>query len=343
MVLLSEFDYELPPERIAQAPLAERDAARMLRLDRKTGALEDRQFLELPELLTPGDLLVANESRVFPARLLGERAGGGAIEALLLQEAAPGEWQALVRPGGKLPLGARLRFPPGLEAEITAVGARGERRLRFHGAANLAAWIEQHGHVPLPPYIRRPDDTVDRERYQTVYAQPTGSAAAPTAGLHFTPRVLEHLRARGIQWTTVCLHVGLGTFQPVTSDNIEQHPMHSERYSVGAEAAAALNRARAAGRRIVAVGTTAARVLETIAPAPGGEFLESQGETSIYLYPGREFHAVDALLTNFHAPRTTLLMMIAAFAGLEPVRRAYQHALAHGYRFLSYGDCMLIL
>ncbi|MGN6592290.1 MAG: tRNA preQ1(34) S-adenosylmethionine ribosyltransferase-isomerase QueA [Terriglobales bacterium] len=342
-MLLSEFDYQLPPERIAQAPLAERDAARMLRLDRRSGALEDHRFLELPELLAPGDLLVANESRVFPARLLGERAGGGAVQALLLREVAPAEWQALVRPGGKLPLGARLRFEPGLEAEVVGVGARGERRLRFQGVDNLPAWIEQHGHVPLPPYIRRPDAVLDRERYQTVYAQPSGSAAAPTAGLHFTPRVLERLRQRGIEWTTVCLHVGLGTFQPVTSDNIEEHPMHSERYSVGADAAAALNRARAAGRRIVAVGTTAARVLETIAPAPGGEFLESQGETSIYLYPGREFRAVDAMLTNFHAPRTTLLMMIAAFAGLDHVRHAYQHALAQGYRFLSYGDCMLIL
>ncbi|HEY8054510.1 MAG TPA: tRNA preQ1(34) S-adenosylmethionine ribosyltransferase-isomerase QueA, partial [Terriglobales bacterium] len=343
MVRLSDFDYPLPAERIAQAPLPERDAARMLRLGRHSGAIEDHQFRELPDLLSPGDLLVANESRVFPARLLGEREGGGAVEALLLAEVAPLEWQALVRPGAKVRPGSRLRFDPGLEAEVVAEGERGERRLRFAGVSDLPAWIERHGHVPLPPYIRRPDEALDRERYQTVYAHPSGSAAAPTAGLHFTPRVLARLQERGIAWTTVCLHVGLGTFQPVTSELIEEHPMHTERYSVTAGAAAELNRARAAGGKIVAVGTTAARVLETVAPGPGGEFVETQGATSIYLYPGREFRAVDALLTNFHAPRTTLLIMIAAFAGLDHVRHAYQHALDHGYRFLSYGDCMLIL
>ncbi|MGH9474975.1 MAG: tRNA preQ1(34) S-adenosylmethionine ribosyltransferase-isomerase QueA [Terriglobales bacterium] len=341
---LSEFDYELPPERIAQQPPQERAAARMLWLHRSSGALEDRHFRELPQLLQSGDLLVANDSRVFPARLVGERAGGGRIEALLLEEMAPGEWAALTRPAGKLPVGTRLRFTAGLTAEVVGQGERGERRLRFAGVDNLENWLEAHGHVPLPPYIRRPDAALDRERYQTVYARPSGSAAAPTAGLHFTPRVLAALAGRGIGWITVSLHVGLGTFQPVVSEDIEQHSMHRERFEVKAAAADALNQARARGGRIVAVGTTAARVLESIAPPGDQPFRAASGETAIYLYPGgRGFRVVDAMLTNFHAPRTTLLMMIAALAGLLAVRHAYQHALAQGYRFLSYGDCMLIL
>ncbi len=347
---LSDFDYELPPGRIAQHPLAERDASRMLVLDRATGGLDDRAVRDLPALLDPGDLLVANDSRVLPARLHGRRVGGeGAVEALLLEpEAGQGSepdaatWKALVRPARKLPLGARLVFAPGFEAEVVALGERGERTLRLHAAGGVAAALERHGRMPLPPYIHRPDDAQDRERYQTIYARVSGSAAAPTAGLHFTPELLARLAARGVGWTTVRLHVGLGTFQPVEVDDIEAHPMHAERYALSADAAAALTRARAAGRRIVAVGTTAARVLETAAPEPGGAFAAQSGETRIFLYPGRPFRAVNALLTNFHAPRTTLLMMIAAFAGLDPVRRAYAHALESGYRFLSYGDCMLI-
>lgn len=344
LMRLGDFDYVLPPDRIAQQPLAERDASRLLWLHRSTGACEDRSFRELPELLAPGDLLVANDSRVFPARLLGRLAGGAAVEVLLLSRpdaAAPALWEAVARPGRKLPPGTRIEFAPGLAAAVVAVGARGVRRLQFEGA-DLEAALERHGHVPLPPYIRRADQPGDRERYQTVYARAPGSAAAPTAGLHFTPHILERLAARGIGWTTVSLHVGLGTFQPVEHERIEDHPMHRERFVVGPAAAAALNRARRAGRRIVAVGTTAARVLETSAPAAGADFAAAAGETGIFLYPGREFRVVGALITNFHAPRTTLLMMIAAFAGLEPVRRAYQHALAAGYRFLSYGDCMLI-
>ncbi|HUX67273.1 MAG TPA: tRNA preQ1(34) S-adenosylmethionine ribosyltransferase-isomerase QueA [Terriglobales bacterium] len=347
---LSEFDYELPAASIAQQPLAERDASRMLWLHRSTGACEDRMFRELPELLLPGDLLVANDSRVFPARLRGRLAGGAAVEVLLLQQTSPAQpelWEAIARPGRKLPPGARIEFAPGFAAEVLGAGARGARRLRLlapggPAAADLAAAIERHGHVPLPPYIRRGDQPGDRERYQTVYAQAPGSAAAPTAGLHFTPQMLERLAARGIEWTTVSLHVGLGTFQPVESEQIEAHPIHRERFAVGAAAAAALTRARRERRRIVAVGTTAARVLETIAPAPGADFAPAAGETALFLYPGRSFQVVEALLTNFHAPRSTLLMMIAAFAGLAPVRRAYQHALAQGYRFLSYGDCMFI-
>ncbi|MGH9413041.1 MAG: tRNA preQ1(34) S-adenosylmethionine ribosyltransferase-isomerase QueA [Terriglobales bacterium] len=341
---LGEFDYELPPERIAQQPPAERDAARMLVLHRGDGRLEDRRFRELPELLAPGDLLVANESRVFPARLLGQRASGGKVHVLLLTPVAPDEWTALVHPGARIDVGARLFFEADLSAEVLARGSRGERRLRFSGVGSLSAWLEAHGHVPLPPYIRRPDEATDRERYQTIYAQQPGSAAAPTAGLHFTARVQAAATARGIDWTAISLHVGLGTFRPVATDEIEQHPMHLERFSVSETAATALNRARMRGKRIVAIGTTAARVLETIAPAPGQPFRTQAGETGIFLYPGgRPFRAIDALLTNFHAPKTTLLMMIAAFAGLEPARHAYQHALAHEYRFLSYGDCMLIV
>lgn len=341
---LSEFDYELPPERIAQQPPAERDGARMLWLRRRSGEMEDRRFRDLPGLLAPGDLLVANDSKVFPARLLGERASGGKIEVLLLERGAAGEWTALARPAAKLPVGARMGFAKGLTAEVVDRSERGEIRLRFTGVENIEAWLQAHGHIPLPPYIRRPDAALDRERYQTIYARAPGSAAAPTAGLHFTPRVLAALAAREVAWTTVSLHVGLGTFQPVTVEQIERHPMHRERFAVSEDAAAALNHARARGGRVIAVGTTAARVLETIAPSAGGRFTASSGDTGIYLHPGgRSFRVLDGLLTNFHAPKTTLLMMIAAFAGLEPTRRAYQHALATGYRFLSYGDCMLIL
>ncbi len=351
---LDLFDYDLPPGRIAQRPLPERDASRMLVVDRASGGLNDRAVRELPELLDRGDLLVANDSRVLPARLLGRREpGGGEVEALLLEPApddadagqgsgGAGLWRALVRPARKLALGARLVFAPGFEAEVAAVGERGERTLRLRAPGGVAAAIERHGHMPLPPYIHRPDEAADRDRYQTIYARAAGSAAAPTAGLHFTPDLLARLAARGVGWTTVRLHVGLGTFQPVEVSEIEDHPMHAERFELSAETAAALNRARAAGRRIVAIGTTAARVLETAAPEPGAAFTPQSGDTRIFLYPGRRFRAVDALLTNFHAPRTTLLMMIAAFAGLDPVRRAYAHALAAGYRFLSYGDCMLI-
>lgn len=337
---LSDFDYDLPPERIAQEPLPERGASRLLWLERGTGRLEDRMFGELPELLRAGDLLVANDSRVFPARLRGRIASGGAVEVLLLQRTSDREWEALVRPGRKLGTGARIGFGPGLTAEITHRGPGGERGLRFEAICDgdIETALERLGHVPLPPYIRRPDMNTDRERYQTVYAAEGQSAAAPTAGLHFTLPLLQQLASRGVGWTTVRLDVGLGTFQPVSSAVIEQHPMHRERYWVGAEAAAAIRLTRAERRRVIAVGTTAARVLETIAPA----FSPGAGATGIFLYPGCRFQAVDAMITNFHAPRTTLLMMIAAFASLEQVRNAYVHALANGYRFLSYGDAMLI-
>ncbi|MGH9482527.1 MAG: S-adenosylmethionine:tRNA ribosyltransferase-isomerase, partial [Terriglobales bacterium] len=258
---LSEFDYVLPPERIAQQPLPERDASRLLWLHRDTGQCEDRQFRELPQLLRPGDLLVANDSRVFPARLRGKlaSAAGAAVEVLLLQPTEPGVWEALARPGRKLPRGTRIWFAPGFEAEVVAALPRGERHLRFHCQGDFGELLERHGHVPLPPYIRRPDLPADRERYQTVYSAVAGSAAAPTAGLHFSPQMLERLGDAGIEWTTVSLHVGLGTFQPVTEEEIEAHVIHRERFTVSPAAAAALERAQREGRRIVAVGTTSAR------------------------------------------------------------------------------------
>ncbi|HXE31223.1 MAG TPA: tRNA preQ1(34) S-adenosylmethionine ribosyltransferase-isomerase QueA, partial [Terriglobales bacterium] len=265
---LTEFDYELPPERIAQRPPEERDASRLLWLHRQSGEVEDRQFRELPELLVPGDLLVANDSRVFPARLLGQRVGGGQgkVEVLLLREVELGVWDVLARPGRKLPLGELVIFEGGLRAEVVGMGSRGERQFRFEVQGEFAAAVERHGHVPLPPYIRREDQVEDRARYQTVYAKAVGSAAAPTAGLHFSERVLEKLAERGIEWATVSLHVGLGTFQAVESEEIEDHPMHSEAYTLGPEAAVSILQARSEGRRVIAVGTTAARVLETAAP-----------------------------------------------------------------------------
>ncbi|MGH9395084.1 MAG: tRNA preQ1(34) S-adenosylmethionine ribosyltransferase-isomerase QueA, partial [Terriglobales bacterium] len=295
-----------------------------------------------PELLHPGDLLVANQSRVFPARLLGQVATGAAVEILLLSEQDDGTWMALGKPGRKLAPGARIAFGPGLRAEVVAVAERGQRRLRFEAAGAVAEQSQALGHMPLPPSIRRADAAADRDRYQTVYAAGMGSAAAPTAGLHFTEATLERLRARGVLWATLTLHVGLGTFQPVSAAEIEEHLMHEEPFELGEAAAAALNAARRERRRVIAVGTTAARVLETLAPAAGGEYQPARGATRLYLYPGKSFRALDGLLTNFHAPRSSLLMLVAAFAGLEPMRSAYQHALARGYRFLSYGDCMLI-
>lgn len=368
---LADFDYELPAERIAQQPPAERDAARMLHLRRRDGSLEDRWFRELPELLREGDLLVVNDSRVLPARLYGRRLGvraqpapsprnpaaahylRGRVEVLLLSELEPGVWEALVHPSRRLRLGERLVFDAAgqadgaeaVEAEVIDRGERGHRRLRFHWEGDFRARLERLGHVPLPPYIRRPDAASDRERYQTIFAQADGalpSAAAPTAGLHFSPATLERLRARGIRLAPVTLAVGLGTFQPVQVDDIRRHPMHAERYAVGEETAEALNRTRREGGRIIAAGTTAARTLETIAPEPGGAFRAGAGETRLFLHPGCTFRAIDGLVTNFHAPRTSLLMLVAAFAGTDAVRRAYRHALDSGYRFLSYGDCMLI-
>ncbi|HXE91588.1 MAG TPA: tRNA preQ1(34) S-adenosylmethionine ribosyltransferase-isomerase QueA [Terriglobales bacterium] len=361
---VADFDYHLPPERIAQEPLPDRAASRLLRLDRASGRWEDRRFADLPELLRPGDLLVLNNSRVFPARLYGRRAGAraqpvsprnpaardflrGRVEVLLTRQLDPqaGEWEALVHPGRKIGVGERLFFgeQDELQAEVIARGSFGERRLRFAPVADFFATVERIGHVPLPPYIDRPDVAADRERYQTVFARERGSVAAPTAGLHFTPQILEGLRVRGVETIEITLHVGLGTFQPVHTEVVEKHRLHSEAYTVSPSAAAAIQKARDEGRRIVVVGTTSVRTLEHCARTnPEGRITPGSGETDIFIYPGLDFRVAGALLTNFHLPRSTLLMLVCAFAGRENVLAAYEHAVRENYRFYSYGDCMLI-
>lgn len=364
-VLVSEFNYHLPEELIAQEPLAARDASRMLHLQRTTGAWSDRSFCDFPDLLRAGDLLVFNNSRVFPARLYGRRAGAraqpvssknraargflqGQIEVLLTQQisAEPNDWECLVRPGRKIGVGEDLFFGNGkeLRAEILARGEFGERRIRFSGTdgENFFALIDRIGHVPLPPYISRPDSVDDRERYQTVYAEQRGSVAAPTAGLHFTPEILERIRQRGVQTAFVTLHVGLGTFQPVRVERVEDHKIHSEPYSISAEAAGTINRAWQESRRVIAVGTTTVRTLEHAIRAGCGAIVAGRATADTFIYPGFEFNLVKAMLTNFHLPQSSLLMLVSAFAGRENVLRAYEHAVAARYRFYSYGDCMFI-
>jgi S-adenosylmethionine:tRNA ribosyltransferase-isomerase len=350
-MLVSEFDFDLPEQLIAQEPAEDRAGSRMLTLDRAAGTWEDRWFRELPCLLRPGDLLVLNDSRVIPARLFAHRAGlhtqanhqvTGRVQVLLAEQLSEWEWKALVRPGRKVLTGEHLDFSDGaLRAEVMAHGEFGERTLRFEPVLDFFGAVERLGHMPLPPYIHREDRAGDRERYQTVYARERGSVAAPTAGLHFTPEILAEIRARGVEVATVTLHVGLGTFQPVRVDRVEDVELHAERYTVPQETAAALNAARREGRRVVAAGTTTVRTLEHCA-RKGGEFEAHSGSTSIFISPGFEFRVVGALLTNFHLPQSTLLMLVSAFAGREKVLAAYRHAVDVGYRFFSYGDCMLI-
>jgi S-adenosylmethionine:tRNA ribosyltransferase-isomerase len=338
---LAEFDFALPEDLIAQTPLADRAASRMLVVDRARQCWEDRQFRDLPAFLGAGDCLVLNDSRVFPARLFGRRAAfTGAIEVLLLRPVGGGdnlEWEALVHPGKKMRVGERVRFAGGLEAEVIARRCFGERTLRFHTDRDIYEEFERIGHVPLPPYIKRHDDAADRERYQTVFARELGSAAAPTAGLHFTAEVLEACRARGADIAFVTLHVGLGTFQPIHGDRIEGHRLHSEHYRITADNAARMT----AARRLVAVGTTSVRTIESAARTGG--LREASGETDIFIYPGFEFRATGGMLTNFHLPGTSLLLLVCAFAGQDLALGAYRHAVEQRYRFYSYGDCMLIV
>jgi S-adenosylmethionine:tRNA ribosyltransferase-isomerase len=409
-MLVSEFDYDLPPERIAQQPLADRAASRLLhlQLDRmhqdRPGSWQDRKFRDFPDLLRADDLLVLNNTRVFPARLYGYRSGlraealsplnpasrdflRGRVEVLLTRQLQyePNEWQCLVRPGRKVGIGEKLYFghpspgcPPRdalapdasrLEAEVIERGSFGERRIRFAAVPDFFARVERIGHVPLPPYIHRdmirrdmisgdiePDDqrknevdhqAADRERYQTVYAQAPGSVAAPTAGLHFTAEILELIRARGIETAEITLHVGLGTFQPVRVEKVEDHKLHGEWYEIPAEAARAIDRAKALGKRVVAVGTTTVRALESAAvrsaERAGVNRVETgSGEAEAFIYPGYQFRVVDALLTNFHLPQSTLLMLVCALGGKNAVISAYRHAVEAGYRFYSYGDCMFV-
>jgi S-adenosylmethionine:tRNA ribosyltransferase-isomerase len=332
----ADFDYPLPAGAIAQRPLP-RGAGRLLALDRE-GPERHRRVRDLPALLRAGDLLVVNDTRVIPARLFARRPGGGALELLLVERLAAAEWEALARPAAKAREGTVLELEPGLTAEVVGRGGAGRRRLRF--SAPIEPHLERLGHVPLPPYIRRADEAADRERYQTVYARRPGAVAAPTAGLHLSAELLAALAAAGIERTEITLHVGPGTFKPVTAERPAEHRMERERYEIGEEAAAAVQRARAAGRRVVAVGTTVVRALETAAAA-SGEVAPGAGVTELFITPGFRFRVVDVLLTNFHLPRSTLLMLVAAFAGRERVLAAYAEAVAAGYRFYSYGDAML--
>ncbi len=361
-MLVSDFNYLLPEELIAQAPLSDRAASRMLHLNRGSGQLHDSWFRNFPDLLRSDDLLVFNNTRVFPARLYGRRSGvkaqpisaanpasreflRGRIEVLLTRQLSdqPNEWACLVRPGRKIGVGERLFFgaQDELQAEVTARGSFGERRIRFSATPDFFAAIERIGHVPLPPYIGRPDDMADRERYQTVYARENGSVAAPTAGLHFTAEILARIKDRGIESVEITLHVGLGTFQPVREERVEDHQLHRESYSISSAAASAINHALDTGRRVVAVGTTTVRTLE-YAAAESGRVAAGGGEADIFIYPGFEFRVVSALLTNFHLPKSTLLMLVCALGERERVLGAYRHAVEERYRFYSYGDCMFL-
>ncbi len=340
---LEDLDYDLPPELIAQRPLARREDARLLVLERATGALHDSRVADLARWLRPGDALALNETRVRRARLDVRRASGGRIELLVVRPEPDGLWRVLAKPAKKAPPGAVLSSEDGcLALEVVELGPEGERVVRVV-AGDLERALEAHGRVPLPPYIHRPPEPEDRERYQTVFARVDGAVAAPTAGLHFSVALLEALEAAGVRRVPLVLHVGPGTFRPITAADPRQHRMDEEWFEVSAEAAASLVEARARGGRIVAVGTTAVRALESACDANGGALAAARGWTRKFILPPYEFHGVDALLTNFHLPRTTLLLLVAALAGEELLRRAYAHAVAERYRFYSYGDAMLVV
>ncbi len=349
------FDYDLPTQLIAQQPLAERSASRMLVLHRDSGATEHRRFIDLPEYLRTGDCLVINQTQVIPARLLGRRSTGGQVELLLLEPLGNGRWEVLARPAGRLGVGERIDFSGEIIATIEEKLVQGRGVVSLEYSGELMTALTRVGLTPVPPYIHREQEppseaspqqqaqeAADRARYQTVYAREPGAVAAPTAGLHFDEDMLEGLAACDVEIARITLHVNAGTFRPVRVENIEEHNMEAERYQVTAEAAQAINACRAEGGRIVAVGTTVVRTLETLAN-DSGQIAAGSGETNLFIYPGYQFRAVDMLLTNFHLPRSTLLMLVSAFAGREQVLAAYQEAVARRYRFYSYGDCMLII
>ncbi len=357
---VADFNFDLPEELIAQSPPAIRGSSRMLVLNRATGAYHDNFFRNLPQFLRPGDLLILNDSRVIPARLYAIRAGlhtqhnspdpSGRIEVLLTQQLADNDWTALVRPSRKIQPGERLLFHasneprPLLEAEILTAGEFGERTLRFSPTPDFHAILNKIGHMPLPPYIHRDDTAEDRDRYQTIFSHEPGSAAAPTAGLHFTEEILSQLKQNKVQIETITLHVGLGTFQPVRAENLEDIRLHAEHYTLPAATANAINTALREGNRIIAAGTTTTRTLEHCAEIAHGEPLTPHsGQTNIFLSPGHNFRIISGLLTNFHLPKSTLLMLVSAFAGSETVLAAYAHAVQQKYSFFSYGDCMLLL
>lgn len=362
---LSDFSYILPSTSIAQRPLDARDSSRMLTLNRQTQSFEDAMFRTLPEQLRGDELIVVNNARVIPARLLGKRVGTRAetpgrnsrvlreflsseIEVFLTRQVLADEWEALVRPGKKMQLGERVIFGDGeLSAEVIGRGEYGLRRLRLTSKGDVREAIERLGHIPLPPYIARSDDTEDRERYQTIFADRPGAVAAPTAGLHFSPEILDRIKQRGVELTAITLDVGLGTFQPIHVEEIEEHKIHTERYEISESAANAINKARREGRPILAVGTTVVRTLEDAAARAasrnGDPVIEpGAAEADIFIKPGHTFRIVNQLITNFHLPESTLLVLVSAFAGRELILRAYNHAVEAGYRFYSYGDCMLI-
>jgi S-adenosylmethionine:tRNA ribosyltransferase-isomerase len=360
LMKVSDFDYALPAGRIAQRPLQDRASARMLLVERANDGLEDRSFAELPKLLQGDELVVVNNTRVLPARLFGRRRGIRAersekhiaeyltaeIEVLLTRQIEPDVWEALVRPGRKMRVGEQVVFASGeLEAEVIGRGELGLRQLRFVAKGGVKEAIERVGHTPLPPYIDRADDEADRADYQTIFAQESGAVAAPTASLHFTPEVLAAVKARGAELCEITLHVGLGTFQPIHEEVVEQHKIHSEAYEISAEAAEQIVRARSEKRPVLAVGTTVVRALEDAAQKGGSDGFAvraGKAEAEIFIRPGHSFRIVDHLLTNFHLPKSSLLVLVAAFAGRERILRAYQHAIAQDFRFYSYGDCMLI-
>jgi len=355
---VADFDFDLPEELIAQQPPAERSQSRMLVVDRATGELRDSRFADLPSLLKPGDLLVINDSRVIPARLFARRTlrrkrekPTGRIEVMLTEPAGDNRWHALVRPGRKVAIGEILVFPSPsgtieLKGEVLERGEFGDRLLQFEPVEDFFAALDRIGHIPLPPYIHRDDSAADRERYQTVYSRERGSVAAPTAGLHFTPQILDELTAAGVEIARVTLHVGLGTFAPLRVERVAEVRLHRECYTLPAATTEAINRAIREGRRIVAVGTTVVRTLESAAAdalqAGGADLLPHTGATEIFISPGFQFRIVSALLTNFHLPQSSLLMLVSAFAGRERVLAAYRHAVAKRYRFFSYGDCMFL-
>lgn len=362
---LSDFSYILPTASIAQRPLDARDSSRMLVLNRQTQSFEDSMFCSLPEHLRGDELIVVNNARVIPARLLGKRVGiraetpgrnsrvqreflSSEIEVFLTRQISQEEWEALVRPGKKMQMGERVIFgDEELSAEVIGRGEYGLRRLRLTSKGDVLKAIERLGHIPLPPYIARSDDTEDRERYQTIFADRPGAVAAPTAGLHFSPEILDHIKQLGVEMTAITLDVGLGTFQPIHVEEIEEHKIHTERYEISQSAASAINKARREGRPILAVGTTVVRTLEDAAAKTAsrhGDSVIEPGatEADIFIKPGHTFRIVNQLITNFHLPESTLLVLVSAFAGREFILRAYNHAVEAGYRFYSYGDCMLI-
>lgn len=352
---VADFDFFLPEELIAQEPPAARGLSRMLAMNRATGALENTSFSEFPSFLESGDLLVLNDSRVIPARLYARRSlvrdrtqPSGRIEVLLTEPAGNHRWLALVRPGKKVGVGERLLFPSAdgdieLEAEVLERGEFGERLIEFAPVEDFYAALDRIGHIPLPPYIHRNDQPADHERYQTVFARDRGSVAAPTAGLHFTPQILDAIASRGVKIARITLHVGLGTFAPLRVESLDEIRLHRERYTLPASTAQAINQAVSEHRRIVAVGTTVVRTLEHCAQMAAGTPLDPHsGQTEIFIAPGFQFRLVGALLTNFHLPQSSLLMLVSAFAGRERVLAAYRHAVAEKYRFFSYGDCMFL-